>query len=163
MMVWGAVAYNFKGPLQIVTPELGAKGFTQKGYAQQILNGPLASLSVEHPDHFCVEDNAPPHGKKDTRQNKSLYNKTRIQFKISSIGWPGNSPDLNPEENIWRRMKQELRNRRPHGGWSLEELKCNVFDIWDHHITQAMIRSHIDTMSERIAECIARKGGQTRY
>ena len=35
--------------------------------------------------------------------------------------------------------------------------------FWIITFTQAMIRSHIDTMSERIAECIAREGGQTRY
>ena len=162
-MVWGAIAYDFKGSLQIVTPEAGSKGFTQKGYARQILSQPLAQIAAQHPDHFCVEDNAPPHGKKNTVRNKSLCNKTRLEFKISSIGWPGNSPDLNPEENVWRRVKQELRNRRPHGGWSLEDLKRNVFDIWDSHLMQAMIQRHIDTMSDRIAECIARKGGQTRY
>ena len=75
VMVWGAVLYDFKSPFTIVTADASSQGFTQKAYERQILRGPLPRIASTHPNHFCVEDNAPCHGKKDTRRNVGLCNK----------------------------------------------------------------------------------------
>jgi transposase len=74
-------------------------------------------------DYFYVEDNSNIHGKSDTKKNKGLCNVVRLECYINSINWPPCSPDLNPIENIWRVLKQRLRNRKPYGGWTLLELK----------------------------------------
>ena len=44
--------------------------------------------------------------------------KNFLQKNVDILDWPGNSPDLNPIENLWRAMKNEvvdqhstLRNR----------------------------------------------------
>jgi hypothetical protein len=68
-----------------------------------------------------MEDGSNVYGMKDIRKNKGLCNHARVECFIYSIDWPP-SPDLNPIENVWRILKQRLRNRNPYGGWSLEDL-----------------------------------------
>jgi len=79
------------------------------------------------------------------------------------IDWPGNSPDLNPIENVWRILKQKLRNRNPHGGWSIIQLKEALQDIWENEITVQDFNKYIDSLPQRIAKVLARKGAQTPY
>ncbi|KUJ16859.1 uncharacterized protein LY89DRAFT_558927, partial [Mollisia scopiformis] len=80
------------------------------------------------------------------------------------INWPPTSPDLNPIENVWRVLKQLLRKRRPHGNWTLEELKDAVTDIWDNEISaEEHFNKYIDSMPERLEKVRFRKGGQTHW
>ncbi|RFU25235.1 hypothetical protein B7463_g11099, partial [Scytalidium lignicola] len=175
IMAWAAVGYNFKSKLYFVSYEGEGKGFTQQKYAEQILRGPLKEIfeAKAQPvkeifdisgDFFCVEDNSPVHGKKNTPKNKGFCNAVRLECHINSIDWPPVSPDLNPIENIWRILKQLLRNRKPHGGWNLEDLKEAMVDIWDHEISiENHINHFIDTMPQRIWKVIWRRGGPSGW
>ena len=141
-MAWGAIGYNFKSKLIILTSETDSKGFNQKVYERHVLRGELGRVArikrMGHTcsDFFCVEDNAPVHGKKTTKRNQGLCNSARLELDIFSIDWPPKSPDLNPIEHCWQFIKQQLRNRKPHGGWTLPELKEAVLDIWNKELTQ---------------------------
>jgi transposase len=121
------IGYNFKSRLVFLSTEGEGKGFTQKKYKEQILRGLLGDICREKQarhigdfctdeDYFVVEDGSRVHGKKDTKKNQGLYNKARVECFIYSIDWPPSSPDLNPIENVWRILKQRLRNRKPYGG-----------------------------------------------
>jgi hypothetical protein len=166
---WAAIGYNFKSKLVIITKQLDQKGFNQKAYERQILRGELANIARAkkmgkgHSEFFCVEDNSKVHGKKTTRGNKGLCNAARLECGIYSIDWPAKSPDLNPIEHCWRFIKQRLRNRKPHGGWTLPQLIEAIHDIWDNELTVDYLNKWIDTMPDRIKEVIARKGGPTRW
>ncbi len=94
-MIWGAIGYNFKGPLHIMTKEPGQKGINAEAYRVQILEDHLAGLAAQHKDAFVVEDNAPIHGRK---KKNSKCNDARCKYHIKSIDWPPSSPDLNPIE-----------------------------------------------------------------
>ena len=66
-MVWGAIGYEFKGPLVTMHSEPGYKGIGQRAYCNQVLQGPLAAIYIREklfdPCVFVVEDNETPHGK----------------------------------------------------------------------------------------------------
>ena len=68
-----------------------------------------------------MQDVATPHTAKIVKQ----YLKDN---KIRYIeDWYGNSPDLNPIENLWAIMKEELRNRNTS---TFCKLQANLRDIW---------------------------------
>ncbi len=46
---------------------------------------------------------------------------------ITFIRWPGNSPDLNPIENVWSWMKRQLKEAPC---TNLEELKREILKLW---------------------------------
>ena len=59
---------------------------------------------AEQSDVIFQQDNAPAHTIKTTKtwlENKSI----RLMF------WPGQSPDLNPTENIWPYIKHKLTGK----------------------------------------------------
>jgi transposase len=86
----------------------------------------------------------------------------RDLFYIYIFG-PPKSPDLNPIEHCWRFIKQRLRNRKPHGGWTLPELTEAVMDIWANELAQDYSNKWIESMPERLEAVIARKGGVTKW
>ena len=43
-------------------------------------------------------------------------------------GWPGNSPDLNPIENVWGLMKRHISKRRIS---TMDELNRAIDAAWD--------------------------------
>ena len=107
------------------------------------------------PDTFIVEDNAPVHSGKSTQA-------TRVRYRINSIDWPASSPDFNPIENVWRIIKQRLRNRDRDGPWTLPELERAVQEEWDA-LQPHEWNKYIDQMRERLQQRADRKGYQTVY
>jgi hypothetical protein len=63
------------------------KGFTQKKYKEQILQGPLKGIFEERysQGYFCIEDGSKVHGMKDSRRNKGLCNTTRVEYYINTL------------------------------------------------------------------------------
>jgi hypothetical protein len=114
-------------------------------------------------DYFVVEDRSRVHGKKDTKKNQGFCNKAWVECFIYSINWPPSSPDLNPIENMWRILKQKLRNRKPYGGWSLKDLQEAVLDIWDNEIMVEDFNKYVDLLPERLEKVRVRKGAQTHW
>ena len=164
IMCWAAIGYNFKSELYFVNTEGQGKGFTQRKYAEQILQGLLKEIFKDRHDFFCVEDGSRIHSLKDTRGNQGLCNAIRLECFINTLlDWPPSSPDLNPIENLWRILKQKIRNRNPHRGWSLIQLKEALLDIWEHEITVQDFNKFIDSIPARIIKVLARKGAQTPY
>ena len=123
----------------------------------------LKEIFEQPGDFFCVEDNSKVHGKTDTRQNHGICNAVRLECHIYSIDWPPCSPNLNPIENIWRILKQRLRNRNPQGNWTFEDLKKTIIDIWDNEISIETINRFVDTMPQRLEKVRLRKGGPSGW
>ena len=70
-----------------------------------------------------MEDGAPEHRAKSTKK----WHQDR-GVKLFE-GWPGNSLDLNPIENLWSQMKNLQRHKR---ATSIAKLKRIAKKVWDN-------------------------------
>ncbi len=103
---------------------------------------------------ILMDDNALEHAANDTRV------KLR-ELGIERLPWPPALPDLNPIENIWQIMKQQLRKYTP-AFTTVAQLQEAVQKEWDA-IDWYCILKLIESMPARIQAVHAAKGGHTKW
>jgi transposase len=102
VMVWGCFSAKGRGSLYFLSQN---ETITAKKYLS-ILDPRLKdSMHIQRTKIF-QHDGAPAHTAKVV---KSWLQKSKIQV----LDWPGNSPDLNPIENLWELMKRRLARKCP--------------------------------------------------
>jgi transposase len=82
------------------------------------------------------------------------------ELRMSVLPWPGNSPDLNPIENLWHCLKRKVHQMKPTTERQLMEA---VVHCWNHEISGELVTSLVDSMPARIKQVIRAKGGVTKY
>ena len=97
VMIWGCFSWQGMGPMVKLEGRMNASR-----YGQLIKNtvSPFMKKTMGRKSIF-QQDNAPIY------TAKSIL-KIFKNFKMKVLDWPAQSPDLNPIENIWRRIKFEL-------------------------------------------------------
>ena len=80
---------------------------------------------------------------------------------VEVLDWPSQSPDLNPIEHLWRRLKQQLAGY-PTEARSIDELWERVETEWEKIPTQVCV-DLIESMPRRVAAVLKAKGGYTKY
>ncbi|GFU94301.1 transposable element Tcb2 transposase [Trichonephila clavipes] len=104
--------------------------------------------------YIFMQDGAPCH---TARSIKTFL----AEQNIPLLDWPGNSPDMNPIENIWELMKREVPKDVITNKTQLLE---RIIHMWNHHPQmQKRVQSCIDSMPRRNEALIAAKGGSTKY
>ena len=73
--------------------------------------------------------------------------------------WPGNSPDMNPIENVWSEMQHQLRDKRP---TCKEGIQKVCLRVW-RGITPAYLKKLYELMPRRMKAVIDVGGGHTKY
>ena len=68
--------------------------------------------------------------------------------------WPGNSPDLNPIENLWGILKAELAKAEPCS--NVKELTVLLKSAWAM-IKPATLQNLVTGMPQGVAKCLAMK------
>lgn len=104
-------------------------------------------------EYTWLLDNAPAHTARSTKQ---FFTSKGIQV---IQGWPPNSPDLNPIENVWAWMKQRVYSKQYN---TLAELKAAVLETWQE-VPDSMCSNLMHSLQKRKAICIERNGGYTGH
>ena len=99
-----------------------------------------------------MHDGAPAH---KSRAVKTFLDEQNIEV----LDWPGNSPDLNPIENAWNKMKNDLAKSRPTSIVSLKEALKKMWVTMDLSYFENLATS----MPKRIQKVLKTRGNMTKY
>ena len=100
----------------------------------QVLEDHMLNFYKIHGSEVFMHDSAPCH--KTRKVTRYLESK-----QINILEWPGNSPDLNPIENCWHKIKKYVRKQtKTLEHWKKSWKKCgtrrwqwNISEIWVTH------------------------------
>ena len=153
LMVWGCFNYRGVGKI-IVLPR------------NQTMNKERYLLNLEEHLYDCfrmckvrldrgifMQDGASCHTAKIIKEYFSFVNINHIEK------WPGNSPDLNPIENLWSILKRQVRERDTS---TIPKLEAAIYDAW-RNIDKNILRNLASSLPKRLRMVIARKGYPIKY
>jgi hypothetical protein len=128
------------------------KGETMNGACyRRILDDKLEFFMYQHVTSHLVQNCAPCHKSKIVTQ---WFNE---QPNIILIKWPGNSPDLNPIENVWSWMKAKLRDS---SAKNMEEWRREITELWTLRMSDSdYLRKLVASMPKRMLRSLRRMGG----
>ncbi|GFX61569.1 transposable element Tc1 transposase [Trichonephila clavipes] len=143
VMVWWAMAYDSRSTLIVMRGTL-----TGQRYVDDILRPHVGPFLNGFPGAIFQQDNARPHTARVAQD---------FLRHFQTLPWLARSPDLSPIEHVWDQLKRQMASCH-----SVHDLELAVQDLWVH-LLQDKIRCLINSMSDRVAACIATGGGPTRY
>lgn len=112
----------------------------------------LSKLNTENP--IFQQDLAPCHASK-------MVKKFFADKGIQCLDWPGNSPDINPIENLWSICKTRLRTMDCTTKTKLIE---SVIAVWyREEKIQGICQSLVKSMPKRVQMLLKAKGGHIKY
>lgn len=149
IMVWGSFSGKGRGCLYFIPV---GKTVNSDMYLE-ILNDKLVrSMEILQCGIF-QQDSAPAHTSRKVQ-------KWMKDNQIKVLEWPGNSPDLNPIENLWMLVKRKVRNYKPK---NLQELVFYIKRVWCMHVTPELCQRLVSSMPTRLKAVISNKGFVTKY
>jgi hypothetical protein len=159
IMVWGVIMSGQKGPLVILEyPGGKGNGMNLKKYQEQVPEGVFldfhAQMKAKRGAVIFQQDNAPSHMSKSTKQWFKSHD-------IPLLYHPPSSPNLNPIEPVWHKLKSHLQ-RLPHPASILDQLKAAVIHVWDE-LPIKDVDKHVNTMPACVKAVFTAKGGHTRF
>jgi transposase len=148
--VWGIISWNGPGPIKVVNGTLNAVRYQAEILDDIDLIG--ARLANTGQSFVFMHDMAPAHRAATTQRFLNGKN-------VRVLPWCGNSPDLNPIENLWaivqRRVNRaQVRNRDE----LLNAVRTSFAEISIEYL-HALYRS----LPRRLLAVIRARGGNTRY
>lgn len=157
---FGAIGYGYKSTLINIhgTGKNGA--FRQVDYCSQVLEPHIIGF-LEAFGRICgspqfMEDGNAIHG------HKSFWNPCAIWRRAKGIilfPHPAISPDMNPIEKCWRRIKQKLHRRQIQPKTEAEMIAA-VTELWEE-IPQQWINELIEKQEHWVHELVIRCGWST--
>jgi len=158
VMIWGCMAAAGVGRICVVEGIVNAKKYIDILIRHMLPSaGDLFlhdnSPPTAKPSFIFQQDNAPCH----TAQVCSAWFRRN---GIEVLDWPGNSPDLNPIENLWARLKRLVSRRQPSNKRQLIEA---IIHSWHHVIQPQELQQLINSMQRRCQAVIRARGYPTKY
>lgn len=148
VMIWGCFSYNGVGDLILLPQKV-----TSSTYLHILNENALVSGCQGIGTHFILQqDNAPIH-------KSRMIAKYLRDLDQETIDWPPQSPDLNPLENLWHYLKQ---NMTIDIGRQSSETFAEIKNIWDQ-IPKEILENLVNSIPDRLQEVIDNNGGNTSY
>jgi transposase len=163
-MFWAGFGHGIRTPLVTMMgdPESRRGGVTARRVVETYQN---QLRNLIRPGDIFMHDNAPVHRAHIVRDLLEEM-KTYIVFEV--MDWPPYSPDLNPIENMWKLLKQEIYRRYPDLmiAPDNEETRVRIvaaaIEVWV--ILEVDILDHLsDTMPNRVRAVLHAGGWYTKY
>lgn len=150
-MFWGGICYDARTELVPIRPRsMNATFYLENIVVEHVMPfGPFLGQ-----DFLFMQDNARPHV---AREVLDYLNNVGLPV----IEWPPRSPDMNPIEHLWDKLKRRVRAHIPAPA-NLRELENAVLTEWEN-IPQNAIQDLIRSMPRRMNAVIRSRGGNTRY
>ncbi len=153
IQVWGCFTYYGAGPLYWV------KGIMNGPKYREILKRQMAPHMKDIDEKEGIKltfqhDNDPKHKSKVVKNY--LENK-----KFTVLDWCSQSPDINPIENGWRKVKVNICHREEKAK-NLEHLFEIAQEEWNN-LPLSFFQGLIESMPRRVQAVLKARGGHTRY
>jgi transposase len=148
VMAWGGISLKGKTPLFCFTNIMDGPFYVS------ILQNQLlpSARNMYRRNWILQQDNDPKH---TSRVAKDFIAENRIH----AIDWPSNSPDLNPIENVWQIMKNNVEKRMPK---DINELTQFLAEEWDA-IPQTIVNNLVLSMKTRCELILEKNGDRISY
>lgn len=109
-------------------------------------------FDTHQPGGVFMHDGAPCHKAK-------LVTEFLEEYHITVLEWPGNSPDLNPIENAWAHIKEQLSTVQTN---SVPRLQEAITQTW-REIGPGYFETLARSMPQRLQDVIDLRGDITKY
>ena len=150
VMVWGCFSGNGgRGSLYFLPPKTTMNGDRYMAMLKEKL---IFWMDHHKATHF-LQDGAPCH------KSKKVMEFLKGQ-KFALMDWPGNSPDLNPIENLWAIIKGKIKKKE--NITSLPLLIKAIKEIWVT-LPKPLMLKLAHSMPSRIQKCLENVGQMTKY
>lgn len=149
-MIWSCMTEKGVGKLCILYQNVNSES-----YIHILENFLIPSIEVwfeDSPNFIFQDDNASCH------RSKAVKDYLRHNG-IKTMYWPANSPDLNPIENLWAKVKLLINEKKP---TNKEDLRHAIRQSWEE-ISPTNCKDLIESMPKRIKEVIRKRGAATKY
>lgn len=151
LMFWGGISWEARTEL---VPIRGGSLTAQRYLAEILEDHVMPYMPFIGENALLMHDNARPHVAHIVRDYLNEVN-------IDTLPWPARSPDLNPIEHLWDRLKRCVRAREP-APINRRELEVAVLEEWER-IPQETVQDLIRSMPRRMEAVIRARGGNTSY
>jgi len=152
VMVWACMAWSGVGWMQLINGTLNASRYINEVLETKLMPS-VHDIFGDISEFVFQQDGAPCHTAKTCIKWFTDHN-------VQLLTWPGNSPDLNPIENLWSRLKKLVAAKHPSNKRELIEA---IINSWYHVITPDNLKSLVESMPRRCKAVIASRGYPTRY
>lgn len=152
IMLWGCMARDSVGRIQVLEGTVNADKYLKEVLQAKVLQS-AQDIFGETATFIMQQDGAPCH---KAKKCLTWFKDNKVQL----LDWPGNSPDLNPIENLWARLKRVVASKRSS---NKRDLIAAVISSWYHIITTDDLQKLVDSMPRRCQAVIDAKGYPTRY